>query len=122
MADRIPDLDSLPRGLRSLRAFQKAHPRAVLACEAVERLRGGERSGFARQVRNAAGSLYANIAEGHAKPTRAEQARYYDRAIASLAELQAHFVHGVARRMLAPAVTAPLHVRAAYQPAAHRAA
>ncbi len=108
MPDSASVLDTLPPGLRTLRAFQEAHACAIAACAAVADFTGGERAILGDQIRRAAISLYANIAEGHTKRSRLDQARYYDIALGSLVEMQAHLAHAVARGFLAPADAAPV--------------
>jgi four helix bundle protein len=79
------------RSYRDLQVWQKG---IELAAE-VHRLTKGfprdEQFGLTSQLRRAATSVPANIAEGHARKQRREFRRFVCMAMGSLAELDAHF-------------------------------
>lgn len=77
---------------RKLIAWQRAHALTL----AVHRVMGGARSagipGLAAQILRSAAAVPANIAEGCGRRTNAELARFLDIALASVIELDYHFL------------------------------
>ncbi len=101
------------RKARPLAGLRTAEEATVLA-QAVYRLTDAmppaERRTLGDQMRRAAVSVYANIAEGHGRRSGPDAARFYDIAWASLLELEAHA--GFAR---AVGLAAPAHADAVAQ-------
>ena len=89
---------SVAPSLRTLRVAQEATAVGRLVYAATGKLPVHERLTLGSQMRRAAVSVYANIAEGHARPTAPDALRFMAIAAASLRELQAHieFAHSVA--------------------------
>ena len=79
------------RTFRDLRAWQAAHALVLEVYKATDRLPAGERHGLCSQMRRAAVSVAANIAEG-AGGTPAEFARFLRIARGSLDELRYYFI------------------------------
>jgi four helix bundle protein len=76
------------RSVRDLRAWQEAMQLVVAlqpVCVALER---AHRTGLAEQLRRAATSVHANIAEGWGRPTPPDRQRFYAMAWASLLETE----------------------------------
>lgn len=77
---------------RDLIVWQRAQS-LVRECYGVaRRLPAEERFELASQIRRAATSVPANIAEGHARPTRADYLRFLGIAHASVKELDSHLL------------------------------
>lgn len=74
---------------RELRVWQKAFALGIAAYQLTERFPRGS-GDLASQIRRAALSVPANIAEGNARPHRADYLRFLGIAHASLAELESH--------------------------------
>jgi four helix bundle protein len=72
---------------RSLIAWQRCRDLAVIVYRLTERFPPAERFGLTSQMRRAAVSSAANIAEGHARAGPAELQRFLSIALGSLAEL-----------------------------------
>ncbi len=75
---------------RKLTAWQRAQVLAVEVYRATEAHSGAEAAGLRRQVRDAAMSIGANIAEGARAGTRAQFARYLQVSIGSCSEVESH--------------------------------
>ncbi|MEK7401561.1 MAG: four helix bundle protein [Gemmatimonadota bacterium] len=84
------------RDFRDLKAWQKAMELALLCDEGCQSLPPSARY-LALQIRRAANSIHANIAEGNGRFTRPDYLRYLVIANGSLRELESH-LHFVARR------------------------
>jgi four helix bundle protein len=106
-----PNADGVPPNLRGLRAYVEAHDCAGVVAKAVETFPVEERFALADQMRRAACSVYANIAEGHGRASRGDQRRFYDYAWSSLSELQAHTEHAVDRKMLSASAAKDIRQR-----------
>jgi four helix bundle protein len=87
-------MDKPAKTFRDLLVWQKAH-RFVLA---IYRLTKGfpadERFGLTSQIRRAAVSVAANIAEGFIKRSRAEKARFFNISQGSLEEVHYYLILG----------------------------
>lgn len=75
---------------RKLRVWQRAQRLAVDTHHATERLSNTAAPGLRSQLRRAAGSIGANIAEGAAADTPTQFARYLQLAIGSASEVESH--------------------------------
>ena len=92
---------------RKLIAWQKAMELAVLVDEMADGLRGRDRASLADQMRRAAASIPANIAEGNGRSHRGDYLRFLSIASGSLAELDT-LLEFVSRRGLVPRDSLPL--------------
>ncbi len=75
---------------RGLRVRQEAAVLARVSLAAVDAMPDGVRGLYADQMRRAAASIYANLAEGEGRPTKPDRLRFFHIAWASRRELQAH--------------------------------
>jgi four helix bundle protein len=73
---------------RDLIAWQKAMVLAQNVYQVTKTLPASERFGLTSQMQRAAVSIPSNIAEGHARESRADYIRFLKTARGSLAELQ----------------------------------
>lgn len=71
-----------------LEVWKEAHQAALQTYALTERLPRKELFGLQAQMRRAAVSVPANIAEGFARPTRPDKLRFYAIARGSLSELR----------------------------------
>ena len=77
---------------RDLRVWQLAKSLAVAVYRATEECPPRERYGLAAQMRSAAVSIPANIAEGYGRNNRAEYTQFLGIANGSLQELETHLL------------------------------
>lgn len=75
-------------GYRSLRVWQKAMDLVVESYQLARRLPPHERYGLASQMRRAAASVAANIAEGNGRAHRGDYVRHVSIARGSIMELE----------------------------------
>jgi four helix bundle protein len=80
------------RDYRDLVVWQRAQELVRAAYGVARRLPVEERFELASQIRRAATSVTANIAEGHSRPYRRDFLRYLATAYASLKELDNHLL------------------------------
>ena len=82
---------------RDLRVWQEARALAIAVHRLADGLPAREQHSSADQMRRAAGSVHANIAEGSGRRTPADFGRFLTIAWASLRELDAHLdvAHGI---------------------------
>jgi four helix bundle protein len=80
------------RDFRQLHIWQKAHRLALDVHLVVEPIPARRYVGLRSQLLRAAASVPANIAEGCAKATHAELARFSEIALGSLTELDNHLL------------------------------
>ena len=73
---------------RDLTVWQKAHALVLNVYEVTRSFPSEERYGLTSQMRRAAVSIAANLAEGSKKRTRNDQANFYNIAQGSLEELR----------------------------------
>ena len=99
-----PTVTRVPR----LRAQVEATTLARIVYDATEQFPASERATLGDQMRRAAVSVPANIAEGCARPTRADRVRILSFAWGSLRELEAHIDTAAAVALLPPARAADL--------------
>ena len=75
---------------RGLRVRHEAAVLARVSIAAADAMPDGLRGLFADQMRRAAASIHANLAEGEGRPTKRDRVRFFHIAWASLRELEAH--------------------------------
>lgn len=92
------------RDFRKLIAWRKAHALAIAVHEASRGTDTSAIPGFRAQLRRAAASTSANLAEGCAKRSDAEFARYLDIALGSAREVENHLELAQGLGCMAPEV------------------
>jgi len=75
---------------RKLKVWQKAHALTLFVYRVTESLPRGERAGLCSQLRRAAASASANIAEGCGRDSAKDLAKFLQISLASVAELEYH--------------------------------
>ena len=80
------------RRFRDLLVWQKAHEFVLAVYQFTESFPEREKYGLAHQMRRAAVSIPANIAEGFGKRSRAEKARFLNMAEGSLEECRYYLI------------------------------
>jgi four helix bundle protein len=80
------------RSFRDLLVWQKAHQFALAVYRLTESFPDREKFGFSHQMRRAAASIPANIAEGFGKRSQAEKARFLNIAEGSLEESRYYLI------------------------------
>lgn len=75
-----------------LHAWQEAKILAVMVYKETRSFPPEEQFGLTSQTRRAAISVSANIAEGFARRTSKDKRGFYQTALASLSELESHFL------------------------------
>ena len=78
---------AMVRTFRDLIAWQKGMELARIVYTATKRMPESERFGLTNQIRRAVVSIPSNIAEGHARQSRADYLKFLRVARGSLAEL-----------------------------------
>ena len=78
------------RNFEELEVWQKAHALTLKLYRVTENFPRSEMFGLSSQIRRAAGSIGANLAEGCGRWGEAELARYVQIAMGSASELQNH--------------------------------
>jgi four helix bundle protein len=73
---------------RKLKVWQKAHTATLSIYTATEKFPAGERYGLTSQMRRAASSIPANIAEGCGRSSDADFGRFLHHAMGSASELE----------------------------------
>jgi four helix bundle protein len=84
--------DPPARSFRDLRVWQKAHEFVLAVYRYSESFPEREKYGLAHQLRRAAVSIPANIAEGFGKRSRAEKARFLNIAEGSVEECRYYLI------------------------------
>jgi len=80
------------RDFRELKVWEKAHQLTLDVYRATREFPREEIYGLSRQIRRAAASIGANIAESAGKKTRPEFARFLQMAAGSASELEYHLL------------------------------
>src|SRR5215469_2409911 len=88
----MPSDRSPARSFRDLRVWQKAHQLVLAVYRYSESFPEGEKYGLAHQLRRAAVSIPANIAEGFGKRSQAEKARFLNIAEGSVEECRYYLI------------------------------
>jgi len=80
------------KGFRKLIVWQKAHQLVLLVYKFTEKFPKHEMFGLTSQIRRAAVSVPANMAEGYAAGGKGQFGRYLDIAQGSLAEVEYYLI------------------------------
>ena len=80
------------RDYKDLMVWQRAGELEVCCDDILSRLSGPAKREIGAQVRRAANSIGANIAEGHSRPGRGEFLQFIGYARASLKEVESHLL------------------------------
>src|SRR6266496_1634192 len=80
------------RNFRELKVWEKAHHVALAAYRETAAFPKPELYGLTSQIRRAAASIAANIAEGAGKNSNADFARFLQIALGSASELEYHLL------------------------------
>jgi four helix bundle protein len=88
----MPTERSSPRTFRDLVVWQKAHEFVLAVYRLTESFPDREKFGLSHQMRRAAVSIPANIAEGFGKRSQAEKARFLNIAEGSLEECRYYLI------------------------------
>jgi four helix bundle protein len=80
------------QGFRTFKVWRKGHQLALGVYKATARLPKHGLYGITSQLRRAAGSIPADIAEGCGKSGKAELARFLDTSLGSASELEYHLI------------------------------
>ena len=80
------------RNYKDLRVWEKAHTLTLEIYKETQRLPKEERFGITSQIRRAASSIPANLAEGCGRRSEGEMARFIQIAMGSGAELSYHLL------------------------------
>ena len=80
------------KGFRKLIVWQRAHQLALLTYKLTENFPKAEIYGLTSQLRRAAVSVAANIAEGYGYGRRGQTGRYLDIAQGSLSEVEYYLI------------------------------
>jgi four helix bundle protein len=100
------------RAFRELLVWQKAHALTLALYKVTRDFPRDERYGLIAQVRRAAASVPANLAEGCGRRTTADFGRFVQMAIGSASELEYHLVLAADLGFLPPDQYAELDGRA----------
>ena len=79
-------------GFRQLKVWEKSHKLTLAVYRVTRSFPTDERYGLTSQIRRAAASICANIAEGCGRRGRADFARFLEIALGSASELEYHLV------------------------------
>lgn len=80
------------RNFRELKVWQKAHSLTIAVYQSTTDFPFEERNGLRSQIRRAASSMGANIAEGSGKESNADFCRFLQIALGSATELENHLL------------------------------
>ena len=93
---------AMVRTFRDLIAWQKGMELARTVYAATHRMPEAERFGLTNQIRRAAVSIPSNIAEGHARQSRADYLKFLRIARGSLGELMTQIELALSLQMIPP--------------------
>ncbi|HUO10015.1 MAG TPA: four helix bundle protein [Phycisphaerae bacterium] len=88
------------RSYRDLQVWQDAMDLADMSYNVTDHFPSAERFGLTAQIRDAASSIPANIAEGYGRRHRGDYVRHLSIANGSLAELETHLLLSLRRRYI----------------------
>ncbi|HET9590672.1 MAG TPA: four helix bundle protein [Anaerolineales bacterium] len=91
------------KGFRKLLVWQKAHQWVLLIYKLTEKFPKQEMFGLVSQMRRAAVSVAANMAEGYAAGGKGQFGRYLDIAQGSLAEVEYYLILALDLKYIAQA-------------------
>jgi four helix bundle protein len=94
---------------RDLQVWQKAHQTTLSIYRESKRFPEDERFGLTSQLRRAASSIGANLAEGCVRGSDADFARFVQIALGSASEVECHLLLARDLGYLAPAEYEPLN-------------
>ncbi len=80
------------RDFKELKVWEKSHSFTLAVYQVTKLFPANERYGLTSQLRRAAVSIPANIAEGRGKNTEAELARYMTISMGSASEVEYHLL------------------------------
>ncbi len=80
------------KSFTDLDAWREAHALAVMIYKATKHFPKEETFALTSQIRRAATSVSANIAEGFSRKTSADREHFYTMSLGSLTELQSHLM------------------------------
>lgn len=101
--------DSQPiRSYRDLRVWKEAMDLAVAACLLAAQFPKQEMYGFTSQVRRAAASVPANIAEGYGRENKGSYVQFLRIAQGSIKELETHLLLAVRIKLIGDEPTRPI--------------
>jgi four helix bundle protein len=104
----MAEVESEIRSYRDLRVWQEAMNLAEAACRLTGQFPKHEVYGFTAQVRRAAASVPANIAEGYGRESRGAYVQFLRVAQGSVKELETHLLLAERIELIAHAAVAPL--------------
>ena len=81
-----------PRNFRQYEVWQEAVDYASSIYSITDKMPWFEKKGICDQIQRAAGSISSNIAEGCAKPTDADFARFLDQSLGSAYEVETQLI------------------------------
>ncbi len=87
-------MENPARSFRDLVVWQKAHQLVLAIYRLTKSFPADERFGLTSQIRRAAVSVAANVAEGFAKRGKADKARFFNIAQGSLEEVHHYLILG----------------------------
>jgi four helix bundle protein len=99
------------RDFTKLTVWQKSHALVLNVYRATRAFPDKERYGLTSQMRRAASSIPANIAEGAGRPSTRDYVRFLHIAAGSRNELEYHLILACDLGLLAPDVYQPLHMQ-----------
>ena len=102
---------SAVQSYRDLRVWQGGMTLAETCYRLTQQLPKEELYGMTSQIRRAASSIPANIAEGNGRENRGEYIQFLRFAQGSLKELETHLLLAIRVRFITPSVVEPLLVQ-----------
>ena len=104
-------MDATIRSYRDVKVWQQGMDLAEMCYRVTRKFPKDELYGLTSQIRRAAASVPANIAEGHGRDTRGEFIQFLRIAQGSLKELETHLLLAGRIGLSSDQITAPLLAR-----------